>query len=97
MVTFPHRNHLEHVLNANNYGDYNYSVEEAVDYFITNNFNKKITHLKFSEYFEENLELISTNSFKPKDKASHLNEDSHSEVFIKEIINVIDKIMYNNS
>ena len=84
------------LVGVNNYGDYNYSVEEAVDYYITNNFNKKISHLKFSEYFKENLELIDASSFKPKDKASHLNEDSHSEVFIKEIINVIDKIMYNN-
>jgi hypothetical protein len=97
VVTFPHRNHLEHVSNENNYGDYNYSVEEAVDYYIANNNSKKINHLKFSKYFEKNLELISASSFIPKDKASHLSEDFHSDVFIKEIINEIDKIMYNNS
>lgn len=96
IVTFPHRNHLKHVSNGNNYGDYNYSVEDAVDYYISNNNSEKIIHLNFNEYLNKNRHLISEKSFIPKDTASHLNENPHSEIFTKKIINEIDKILDTN-
>jgi len=96
IVTFPHRNHLKNVSNANNYGDYNYSVEEAVDHYIFNNVSKKITHLKFSEYLNEKTVLINEKSFILKDKTSHLTENSHSKIFTRKIIDEIDKILSNN-
>jgi len=96
IVTFPHRNHLKHVLNANNYGNYNYSVEDAVDYYISNNDSEKIIHLKFSEYLNKNKKLINQKSFVPMDKTSHLSENSHSKIFTIKIVDEINKILSNN-
>ena len=96
IVTFPHRNHLKHISNANDYGDYNYSVEDAVDHYISNKVSEKITHLKFSKYFNKNTELINKKSFIQMDKTSHLTESSHSKIFTRKIIDEIDKILVNN-
>ena len=96
IVTFPHRNHLKHITNANDYGDYNYSVEDAVDHYISNKVSEKITHLKFSKYFNKNTELINEKSFIQMDKTSHLTESSHSKIFTRKIIDEIDKILVNN-
>jgi len=80
IVSFPHRNHHS--------GLYKVNVSDYIDQIIVD-FNKSvIKHLNFSNYsFTEN-EL--KNMYRKGDIASHLKNEYHSSIFLKEILNKLE-------
>ena len=85
-VTFPHKGHLfGHVNEDNRKVYYEINVSNIINKIINNNNN--IKHINFSELFFNKEIKLDEKSFIKNDPGSHLKEEYHANIFVKEIIN----------
>ena len=93
IVTFPHRNQINKIKNFNNTPDYNVNISDLIDSYIEKYYNNKLQHINFTKLINSNEIELTENNFIENDQASHLNEKTHSNVFTKQIIIEIEKII----
>jgi len=82
VVTFPHLNHFQHLVN-NNENIYKHNVSDIIDDLLADRI--KTDHLNFSNLIIEKNIKINKENFKKDDPASHLEPNFYSTFFIKEI------------
>ena len=84
LVTFPHKNHLNHTQTETIYKN---NVSDIVEKI---NFNSnKIVHLNFTKLIKNKEIFINNKTYYQNDPASHLTDEFYSDVFIKKIMNNI--------
>ncbi len=81
LVSFPH---YKHQIN-----EYEINVSNLIDELIENNSFKKTSHLNFNNYDFSDLDI--KNIYLNGDPSSHLNEKYHTELFIKNILNELQR------
>lgn len=77
IVSFPHLNHQKQIYKVN--------VSDYIDQVLLNHDDKRINHLNLS-LLNFNMEKIKK-MYKKGDPASHLNDEYHTSLFIKKILN----------
>ena len=90
IVTFPHRNHLQNIVNLNNTRNYNIDIGDLIKEYSLG--KEKMYHLNFSDLIKKNIFKIKEKDFMKNDKHSHLLEKSHLR-FTNTILEKIDKII----
>ena len=80
VVTFPHKKHHENTYKVN--------ISNYIDDIITNLDDKRFSHLNFS-MMNFSKDLI--DNMYQKDHASHLKNDYHAKIFLKEILSKLEK------
>ncbi len=93
IVTFPHRNQINKVKNFNDTADYNVNISNLIDNYLEKYNNNKFQHINFTKLINSNKIKLTENNFIENDQASHLNEKTHSDIFTKQIILEIKKII----
>ena len=79
------------------YRDYKVNISDYVNNYLNEENKNKIIHIDFTKkLFSKEIDII-LSDFVTNDPASHLNEASHSEIFVKNIINDINKSLNNNT
>ena len=86
LVSFPHYKHHNK--------EYKISVSNLIEELIENNNFKKTSHFNFSNYDFSNLELKKI--YLEGDPSSHLNKKYHTELFIKNVLNELQKTLRFN-
>ena len=86
LVSFPHLKHHNK--------EYKINVSNLIEELIENSNFKKTSHFNLSNYDFSNLELKKI--YLEGDPSSHLNQKYHTELFIKNIINELQKILKLN-
>ena len=81
LVSFPHYKHQ--------IKEYKINVSNLIDELIENNNFSKISHLNFNNYDFSKLEIKKI--YLDGDPSSHLNEKFHTELFIKNILNELQR------
>ena len=81
IVTFPHENHVYNK-------KYSYNVSDTVEKISLN--KSKIYHLNFSKLISNKLINIEENIYTKNDPGSHLKPQHHKDIFIKNILNLLD-------
>ena len=88
-VTFPHKGHIfGYNTTENNKNYYFINVSDIVEKAIKN--NKNIYHLNFSKLITNGKIFLKSNMFKKNDPGSHLENKYHANIFVKQIINLLD-------
>lgn len=77
IVSFPHLNHQKQIYKVN--------VSDFIDQVLINHDDKRINHLNLS-LLNFNMEKVKK-MYKKGDPASHLNDEYHTSLFIKKILN----------
>ena len=80
IVSFPHRKHLDNTYKVN--------VSDYIDDTLIVNEDKRIQHINMSKIDLSNFDK--NEIFKPLDLASHLKNDYHSKIFMKNIVSKIE-------
>jgi len=93
LVSFPHRNQLTSVKNLDNTMDYTLNISDLIDSYLEKKNSHKFYHLNFTKLIESNQIMVSETSFIPKDQTSHLNEKAHLNIFTKNIVEEINKLL----
>ena len=93
LVSFPHRNQLTSVKNFDNTMDYTLNISDLIDSYLEKKNSHKFHHLNFTKLIESNKIMVSETSFLQKDRASHLNEKAHLNIFTKNIVEEINKLL----
>jgi len=93
LVSFPHRNQLTSVKNLDNTMDYTLNISDLIDSYLEKKNSHKFYHLNFTKLIESNQIMVSETSFILKDQASHLNEKAHLNIFTKNIVEEINKLL----
>ena len=84
LVTFPHRNHL---FSKDEKKIYKVNVSNIVEKIVKN--EKKIYHLNFSKLVSEGKISLKKKMFQENDPGSHLKLNFHTNIFVKEITNLL--------
>lgn len=84
LVTFPHRNHL---FSKDEKKIYKVDVSNIVEKIVKN--EKKIYHLNFSKLVSEGKISLKKKMFQENDPGSHLKLNFHTNIFVKEITNLL--------
>ena len=90
IVTFPHRNHLQNIVNLNKTRNYSIDIGDLIKEYSLG--KEKMHHLNFSDLIKKNIFKIKEKDFMKNDKHSHLLEKSHLR-FTNTILEKIDKII----
>jgi len=86
LVTFPHKNNL---LSKSNKEHYAINVSDIVDQIVLN--KKKIKHVNFTNLILEKKIQFNNKIYRKFDPGSHLKEKYHVNIFLKTILNNIEK------
>ena len=81
IVSFPHRRHLNNT--------YKVDVSDYINDTLSLNKDKRINYINMSKIDFSNFNKDEI--YKPNDLASHLNDEFHTEIFIKNILTTISK------
>jgi len=91
VMTFPHKVHLFEVENLKkDKVVYSINVSTIVDKLVK--YEKKITHLNFTNLNKSKKITLTKNMYLKGDPTSHLNEEFHAKIFTKMIINQLKEI-----
>ncbi len=89
LVTFPHRKHF--ITDKNGDEIYKYNVAQAVNNILRD--KKKTTHINFSEKYLDKKNFEYSNIW--SQDLIHLDSKNHSDLFIKNILNELQKDLTN--
>ena len=86
-VTFPHKNHFGYNISKNKKNYYSINVSNIIEKIIKD--KKNIYHLDFSKLIFSGKINLKNNEFSETDRASHLKEKYHANIFTQGIINLL--------
>ena len=69
------------------------NISNLIDNYLEKYNNNKFQHINFTKLINSNKIKLTENNFIENDQASHLNEKTHSDIFTKQIILEIKKII----